>query len=72
MTEITKPNPDCGYWNTQQAAIYLGLSIQFLEKARLEGNGPRYYKLPRAVRYTKADLDKWMEARSRHHTREVA
>lgn len=72
MSEIIEPNPECGYWNTQQAATYLGMSIQFLEIARHKGDGPEYIKLHRAVRYTKADLDKWMEARRRRHTSEVA
>lgn len=72
MTESTELNPECGYLNTQQAAIYLGLSIQYLEIARHKGGGPEYIKLPRAIRYTKADLDNWMDARRRRHTSEAA
>jgi predicted DNA-binding transcriptional regulator AlpA len=55
--------PAVEFLSTQQAAHYLGLSIQYLEIARHhnDGSGPDYIKLPRAVRYRRADLDKWME-----------
>ena len=56
------PIPAVEYLNTDQAAIYLGLSPEFLEIARhrADGSGPNYTKLPRAVRYHRADLDAWM------------
>ena len=49
--------------NTFGAASYLGLSVSTLNKLRLTGSGPRYYKLGRAVRYRIADLDEWAEQR---------
>lgn len=56
------------YFNTKQAAAYLGLSHQYLEIARHKGGGPQYIKLAKAVRYRPADLDDWMERHAQKHT----
>jgi predicted DNA-binding transcriptional regulator AlpA len=45
------------------AAAYLKLSQSTLAKLRLYGTGPRYTKVGRAVRYRRADLDAWINAR---------
>jgi predicted DNA-binding transcriptional regulator AlpA len=58
--------------NTVAAARRLGVSSSFLAKARMQGNGPRYRKLGRAVRYAQADLDHWLLACSRTSTAEQA
>ena len=52
------------YLTTQQAAVYLNLSRQYLEAARYrgDGSGPAYVKLERAVRYRRSVLDAWMAA----------
>jgi len=46
----------------KEAAVLLRLSPSFLAKARMRGDGPRYRKLSRAVRYTRADLVLWLKA----------
>ena len=51
---------DPEYLTTPQAAQYLNLSTQHLEIMRHQGEGPRFLKLPRLVRYRRADLDAWM------------
>jgi predicted DNA-binding transcriptional regulator AlpA len=56
--------------NTVAAARRLGVSPSFLAKARMQGDGPRYRKLGRAVRYAQADLDHWVLACSRTSTAE--
>jgi len=53
---------------TPAAAKYLGLAPRTLEKMRLTGGGPRYYKLGRAVVYDTDDLGRWVEARARRST----
>jgi excisionase family DNA binding protein len=50
------------FLNTDQAAHYIGLARQTLEKMRREGRGPRFRKHGRYVRYHIADLDAWSEA----------
>lgn len=50
------------YLNPKQAAEYLGSSPSTLAKLRLYGGGPTFYRIGRAVRYAKADLDEFMTA----------
>ena len=56
------------------AAKYIGMSVAFLRRSRSEGRranhtpGPPFIKIGRAIRYTVADLDAWLEK----HRREVA
>lgn len=59
------------FLTTDQAAHYLGLSRQALEKMRRQGRGPRYRKHGRYVRYHIADLDGWSEQNSRNRTRDA-
>ena len=48
------------FLNPGEAATYLTLSKSTLAKRRIYGNGPRFYKIGKAVRYAKADLDMFM------------
>ncbi len=42
--------------NSAEAAKFIGLSIWWLAKARSNGTGPKYIRIGRAVRYSKASL----------------
>jgi excisionase family DNA binding protein len=47
-----------------QAAKYIGLSEAALRLWRSQGRGPRHFKAgEKLVRYRRADLDAWIEAR---------
>lgn len=46
----------------QQAAEYCGLSKSFLDKARIYGGGPSFFRLGRSVIYSTDDLDAWLAA----------
>lgn len=46
----------------QDAAAYLGLAKNTLEKMRSEGRGPRYVRLGNRVFYRRADLDAYVAA----------
>ncbi|HEV7414879.1 MAG TPA: helix-turn-helix domain-containing protein [Tianweitania sediminis] len=46
--------------NTKRAAHYLGLSASLLEKWRTRGEGPRFIKLGRAIRYRLSDLEAFL------------
>jgi excisionase family DNA binding protein len=48
--------------DTKQAAGYLDLSPNTLDRWRYEGKGPHFVKLGRAVRYRVQDLDAFLEA----------
>lgn len=53
---------------TEQAAELLGLKRTTLEAWRCRGGGPQFIKLGRAVRYRQADLEEWIESRTRTST----
>ncbi len=58
------------FLNTAQAAFFVGLSRQALEKMRRQGRGPRFRKHGRYVRYHIADLEAGAEGQSRSTTGE--
>ena len=62
--------PDLELLTPKEAARFLKLSESFLAKARMRGDGPRYRKLLRLVRYTKPDLVLWLKACARTSTAE--
>ena len=64
-SEAKKGSP---FLTTREAAHYLSLSFRTLEKMRLTGNGPRFRKHGRYVRYHIADLDAWSEGRRQSST----
>jgi excisionase family DNA binding protein len=58
------------YVRTRDAARYLSLSYRTLEKLRVTGRGPQYFKMGRAVLYAFSDLDAWLAANRRRSTSE--
>ena len=56
--------------NEQQAAIFLGMSISWVQRTRWEGGGPPYVKINHAVRYRQSDLEEWIEGRLQNSTSE--
>jgi len=56
---------------TPEAAVYVGLSPSTLEKKRLDGSGPDYFRLGgRAVGYDQEALDSWLERQRESSTSE--
>jgi predicted DNA-binding transcriptional regulator AlpA len=55
----------------RDAARRLLLSPRTLERYRVAGNGPRYVKMSRSVRYREADLESWIAARVVQSTSET-
>ena len=53
--------------NEKAAAHYIGMSVSFLQKNRMNGSlpgrtvGPRFAKLGKRVMYLRDDLDVWLE-----------
>ena len=56
------------YLDTRAAAAHLGLSPRTLDRYRVSGEGPAFYKLGTRVRYRLADLEAWAESRRRRST----
>ena len=53
-----------------EVARPLNLSVSWLAKARMRGDGPPYVKIGRAVRYSGADVQEWVKAQGRTSTSE--
>jgi len=51
------------YTNEAGASTRLSISVSTLQKMRVTGNGPRFCKIGRSVRYRMSDLDAYMAAR---------
>lgn len=49
------------FLNTEQAAFYLGLSARKLQAMRSNGEGPRYRRHSRYVRYHIDDVERWSQ-----------
>jgi hypothetical protein len=54
----------------KEAARFLRVSLSWLAKARMRGDGPPYIQLGRAIRYSDAALLQWMKSRQRLSTSE--
>ena len=52
----------------KEAAEVLRVSLSWLAKARMRGDGPPYVKVGRSIRYREADLLKWTKSRQRWST----
>jgi predicted DNA-binding transcriptional regulator AlpA len=60
MIELSNENA----LNERRSARYLGVSEGVLRLWRSQGKGPRHFKAgEKLVRYRRADLDSWIEAR---------
>ena len=64
--------PEPEYLTQVEAASFLGLSPRTLEKWRIEGQGPAYYKFGRRVLYLCVDLRSWADAQRRQSTSDEA
>ena len=54
-----------------QTGKLLGVSDSWLAKARLRGDGPRYVKVGRSVRYPKSYVHDYLRLRTRSSTSEL-
>ena len=54
----------------KEAAKILNLSTSWLAKARMDGTGPEFVKLGRAVRYQESSLRKFIQEQTRMMTDE--
>jgi hypothetical protein len=55
---------------SNEAAARLRVSMSWLAKARMRGDGPPYIKVGRSIRYTEAGLVHWTKSRQRLSTSE--
>jgi predicted DNA-binding transcriptional regulator AlpA len=70
MTALTKGATNDPLLHPRDAAKFLGVSTSWLAKRRLAGDGSRYVKIGRSVRYPMSGLLEYVEARMRRSTSE--
>lgn len=68
MTDDQPKEPDRPFLNTKEAAAWLRLTKNTLEKMRVNGTGPAYRKHGRYVRYHIEDLVDYSNATKRRST----
>ncbi|MGY3534564.1 MULTISPECIES: helix-turn-helix domain-containing protein [Bradyrhizobium] len=68
MTKMEDKQPDKPFLNTTEAAAWLRLTKNTLEKMRVQGRGPVYRKHGRYVRYHIEDLVEFSQASKRRST----
>ncbi len=54
----------------KEAARLLKVSLSWLAKARMRGDGPPYIQIGRSIRYAESGLIQWMKSRQRLSTSE--
>jgi len=57
-----------GFIDEATAANFLCQSIRTIQKWRVTGFGPKFFKSGRSVRYRRRDLMEWSETRQRKST----
>jgi predicted DNA-binding transcriptional regulator AlpA len=71
MTKTALATSDDPLLAPKEAAPILGLSVSWLAKARLRGDGPRFVKIGHAVRYPLSYLRDYIRSRTRSSTSET-
>ncbi len=56
------------YLSRARAADYLGLSVRTLDRLRVAGGGPLFWKGGSRVLYDQRDMDTWVEGRKQRST----
>jgi len=56
------------YLSRTEASEYLGFSERTLDRLRVSGGGPRFWKGGSRVMYDQRDLDGWVEERKQNST----
>ena len=52
----------------KDAGVRLNVSLSWLAKARMRGDGPPYICVGRSIRYSETALNQWMKSRQRLST----
>lgn len=50
--------------NEKEAAVYLGMSVKWLQQCRCYGRGPKFMRMGRSIRYDPDALDQYKASRT--------
>jgi predicted DNA-binding transcriptional regulator AlpA len=65
MSAPAKPNEIDPLLHPAQVAKLLGMSLSWLAKSRMNGTGPRFVKIGRAVRYAMSAVQEYIKSHQR-------
>jgi predicted DNA-binding transcriptional regulator AlpA len=68
--QTTKPGAFERLLTAKDAATFLRVSLSWLAKARMRGDGPPFIKIGRSIRYSESALLQWTKAHQRLSTSE--
>jgi predicted DNA-binding transcriptional regulator AlpA len=68
MNAPTRSLPIDPLLQPRDAAVLLGVSLSWLAKSRLRGDGPVFVKIGRSVRYPRSSLTDYIKSRTRLST----
>ena len=71
MNTQNKAMPFDPLLSAADAAAVLAVSLSWLAKARLRGDGPKFVKVGRAVKYQQSSLREYVKSRTRTSTSEA-
>ena len=69
-TDKTRATPVPILLTAEEAAKLLKVSLSWLAKARMTGDGPPFIRVGRSIRYSEAALLQWLKSRQRLSTSE--
>lgn len=68
-TQTDAPTSSSGeFLSENQLANFLCQSVRTIQKWRVSGFGPPFYKFGRSVRYHRSEVTDWIETRRKGHT----
>jgi hypothetical protein len=70
MPSAMPPAAFATFMTPNDAANVLKVSLSWLAKARMRGDGPPYIRVGRSIRYADVALMQWMKSRQRSSTSE--
>lgn len=70
LFEVAPSSPRSAFLDEVAVADMLCQSVRTIQKWRVTGYGPTFYKLGRSVRYRQYEVLSWAEVRRKAHTSE--
>lgn len=55
-------------YKPEDLAEYLGVTVGALAQMRYRGNGPKFVKLGKSIRYSDAAIQEWLEQNTKDRT----
>lgn len=65
---MTNPLNPYNLMSEKEAALLMQTSVSFLQKLRIRGDGPKFLKMSKNIRYRKADIEAYLLASERQST----